>query len=724
VNAFRGSEVPPSEAPEADRREVTTGFLASRSDERAVEPPHGLRIGVDIGGTFTDATVLDTATGLVRFGKALSTPHDLVAGIFDAIHVAGASPASAEFIIHGSTVAINAILERKGARTALVTTKGFRDVYEIGRINRPDSFNLFFRKHVPLVPRDRIYEVPERIGYDGAVLTPLDEDAARAIGRELRAQGIEAAAVMFLHSYANVAHERRMVEILRAELPDAFVSASHDVSREQREYERTSTVAANAYVGPRVSRYLERLQERLADDGFDGGLLIMQSSGGLCDVGTARVQCIQMLESGPAGGVVAAKTVGDALRSRDLISFDMGGTTAKACVLQNGSADLSSDYFVGGYNEGLVIRIPVIDIKEVGTGGGSIAWLNEAGGLRVGPESAGASPGPACYGAGGDKPTVTDAHLVLGRLSAQRFLGGRMNLDVDAATRVIETNVAGPLGLSLAAAASGVLAIANATMANAVRAVTTERGLDPRDFALVAYGGAGPLHAVDIARELAIRTVIVPVAPGNFSAFGMLVADLRREYARTHRVALRAENLSGIASIAHELETEAAAWLQQAGVPNDNAVFEWGADVRYVGQDHSVTIPLQTGTDDAAYRAIKATFDAAHLRRFSHNAPEEGAEIVAVRVSIIGTLSKPAMVEIASGSTLPPAEAILERRAVRFDRGAESEAIVYDRSRLLAGNEIDGPAIVQEAGSATCVPAGVHLVVDVAGHLILTVEQA
>jgi len=683
-----------------------------------------LRIGVDIGGTFTDATVLDTADGSVRFGKALSTPQNLVAGIFNAIDVIGAAPAAAEFIIHGSTVAINAILERKGARTALITTKGFRDVYEIGRINRPDSFNLFFRKHVPLVPRDRVFEVAERIGYDGAVLRPLDEADARAVGRELRAQAVEAVAVMFLHSYANVAHEARMVEILHEEVPDAFVAASHDVSREQREYERTSTVAANAYVGPQVSRYLERLEHRLADDGFDGNLLIMQSSGGLCDVGTARVQCIQMLESGPAGGDVAARMVGNALALRNLICFDMGGTTAKACVLHGGNADLSSDYFVGGYNEGLVIRIPVIDIKEVGTGGGSIAWINAGGGLRVGPESAGASPGPACYGAGGTAPTVTDAHLVLGRLSAQRFLDGRMQLDVGAAERAIETNVAQPLGLDVAGAASGMLAIANATMANAVRAVTTERGLDPRDFALVAYGGAGPLHAVDIARELAIRTVIVPMAPGHFSAFGMLVADLRREYVRTHRAALRLENLSGIAAIAGQLESEALTWLDQAGIPNQNVAFEWAADARYVGQDHSVTIPLQQGTDEATVRAIKATFDAAHLRRFSHNAPDEPAEIVAVRVSVIGTLSKPALVQLPAGTATPPADAVLERRSVRFDRRFEAEAVVYDRSRLLGNNAIFGPAIVQEAGSATCIPGGVRAVVDLSGHLILTVDDA
>jgi N-methylhydantoinase A len=449
----------------------------------------------------------------------------------------------------------------------------------------------------------------------------------------------------------------------------------------------------------------------------------MQSSGGLCDVGTAQVQCIQMLESGPAGGVVAARTVGDALKMRSLISFDMGGTTAKACVLQDGSADLSSDYFVGGYNEGLVIRIPVIDIKEVGTGGGSIAWINEAGGLRVGPESAGANPGPACYGGGGTSPTVTDAHLVLGRLSSGRFLDGRMALDLDAATRAIATNIARPLGLDVAAAASGLLAIANATMANAVRAVTTERGLDPRDFALVAYGGAGPLHAVDIARELAIRNIIIPVAPGHFSAFGMLVADLRREYARTHRAPLQQANLSAIGVIARDLEAEATTWLQHASVPSENVAFEWGADVRYVGQDHAVTIPIQPGSDETTFRAIKATFDAAHLRRFSHNAPDENAEIVAVRVSIIGVLSKPALLELERGTEIPPADAILERRTVRFDRRTDTETVVYDRARLLANNVIIGPAIVQEAGSATCIPGGVTAVVDASGHLVLTVDE-
>jgi N-methylhydantoinase A len=678
-----------------------------------------LRIGVDIGGTFTDVTVMDTADGSVTFGKALSTPDDLVRGILDAIGVTGRSPRDAEFIIHGSTVAINAILERKGAKTALVTTAGFRDVYEIGRVNRPDSFNLAFRKHVPLIPRALRFEVAERMLYDGSVERSLDEANARTVAAAIKAQDVEAVAVLFLHSYANVEHERQMVELLRAALPEAYITASHHVSREQREYERTSTVAANAYVGPRVSTYLERLERHLEGDGFTGNLLIMQSSGGLCDIATAREQCIQMLESGPAAGVVASKTVSDVLGLGDVICFDMGGTTAKACVLQAGAAALSSDYFIGGYNEGLAIRIPVLDIKEVGTGGGSIASVDEAGGLHVGPQSAGASPGPACYGAGGTQPTVTDAHLLLGHLAADRFLAGRMQLDAAAARRAVETHVARPLGLDVELAAGGIIAIATATMANAVRAVTTERGLDPRDFALIAYGGAGPLHAVDVARELAIRTVVIPQAPGTFSAFGMLTADLRREYAQTYRAPLTAEGLRGTEAFFTSLEREAAAWLQSAGVPSENTLLEHALDVRYVGQNYSVTIPLAPGSEQAV---VKAAFDAAHQQRYSHNAPEEPAEIIAARVSIVGQLSKPVLTGLARGTGTPAAAAVLGTRRVRFDPRTEIDARVYDRARLLAGDAFDGPAIVQEDGSATLVPPGVRVEVAPSGHLILTVN--
>jgi N-methylhydantoinase A len=685
----------------------------------------GSRIAVDIGGTFTDVTVMDVATGAVTFGKALSTPENLADGVFAAIERAGTAPSTAEFVIHGSTVAINAILERKGAQTALITTEGFRDVYEIGRINRPDSFNLFFRKHVPLVARDRVFEVSERMLHDGSVWKAFDEPAATTLAVDLVDAGIESVAIVFLHAYANVDHEDRMREILLAADPKLFVTASHDVSREYREYERTSTTVANAYVGPRVSRYIEDLDQRLRAGAFAGELLIMQSSGGLCDVATAKSQCIQMLESGPAAGVVGASVLAAGLDTRDLICFDMGGTTAKACVLQDGIANLSPDFFVGGYNEGLAIRIPVLDIKEVGTGGGSIAWIDEAGGLHVGPQSAGASPGPACYGRGGTHPTVTDAHLVLGRLSPDRFADGRLQLDAAAAERAIRTQIAEPLGIELAEAAEGIVAIATTQMAYAVRTVSTERGLDPRDFVLIAYGGAGPMQAVDVARELSVRDVVIPVAPGHFSAYGMLTADLRREYARTFVAPLKATALvSSIANLYDELAAEAAAWLASTGIAPASVTYERAADIRYHGQEHAVTIPFPTALDAPdAEQTIKAAFDAQYLQRYGHSAPEEPAEFVAARVSVVGTLNKPQPPRLLSGDT-DPSEALIERRAVRFTAGAPVQTAIYDRARLNAGMAFAGPAMIEEPGSLTCVPPGVHLFVNPYGHLLLTVEEA
>jgi N-methylhydantoinase A len=677
-----------------------------------------LRIGVDIGGTFTDVTVLDASDGSIRLGKALSTPDHLVRGILNAVEVAGADLAAAEFIIHGSTVVINALLERKGARTALLTTAGFRDVYEIGRINRPDSFNLFFRKHVPLVPRERIYGIRERILADGSVRTPLDiESVDEALALAL-AEDVEAIGVVFLHSYKNVEHEEAVRDRIAALAPHVFVTASHELSREYREFERTSTTAANAFVGPKVSRYLRDLEDSLGERKFEGRLLIMQSSGGLCELETARAQCIQMMESGPAGGVVGAAAFADAFGTRDLICFDMGGTTAKACVLRDGQSSLSSDYFVGGYDEGLVIRVPVIDIKEVGTGGGSIARIDEGGGLHVGPESAGASPGPACYGLGGVLPTVTDANLVLGRLSAERFLGGTMALDRAAAERAIETHVARPLGLDIMAAAEGIVAIANAQMANAVRAVTTQRGLDPRDFTLVAYGGGGPLHAADIARELAIDRVVVPVSPGHFSAFGMLTADLRREYARTHFVRYEPGANAALEAIVEELQRDGRAWIADTGLHPEDVIFERSADVRYAGQEHTVNVRIDCAfTADGAYERIRSAFDDVHRRIYSHAAPDEVAEIVAVRVSVIGRLKKPRWVELPAGS---PAEgsALTGCRDVRFANVTLASA-VYDRSTLHAGDIVEGPAVVQELASATLVPPGFRLRVAATGALHL-----
>jgi N-methylhydantoinase A len=540
-----------------------------------------LRVAVDIGGTFTDVVVFDETNGTLSLAKALSTPTELARGVLEGLHKARVRLADVSTLIHGSTVVVNAIIERNGAKTALVTTKGFRDLYEIGRINRPESFNPRFRKHRPLVPREDIFEVTERRLADGSVRTPFDESEAREVARIIKDEGFEAVAVLFLHSYRAPEHEIRMCEILRATEPKLFLSASHELSREYREYERTSTVAANAYVGPKVSQYLGDLEQRLHDQKFAGNLMIMQSNGGLSEVEMARRQCIQMMESGPAGGVVGTMALCELLDLDAAIAFDMGGTTAKACVIRRGQPSLSPDYFIGGYNEGLAIRIPVLDIVEVGTGGGSIAWLDEGEGLHVGPRSAGAEPGPASYGRGGTEPTVTDANVILGRLSPERFLGGEMRLDQAAAETALRERLARPLSVSQQRAAEGMLQVATSAMANAVRHVTLERGLDPRDFTLVAYGGGGPLHAASVAKELSIGKIIIPTAPGHFSAVGMLMADLRRDYVQTLFERMDDLEMFQLEDQYEKLEDEGRLALEASGIPTDRILFERAADMRY-----------------------------------------------------------------------------------------------------------------------------------------------
>ena len=617
-----------------------------------------MRIGVDIGGTFTDVVVFDDGDGSVRLAKSLSTPSDLARGVRDALTRSEAPLQRAQSLIHGSTVVVNAIIERSGARTALLTTRGFRDVYEIGRINRPESFNPRFRKHRPLVARENIFEIPERILADGSVRLPLDEVAVRQVAHVLLDEGFESIAILFLHSYRSPEHELRAREILLEECPAWFISTSHELSREYREYERTSTVAANAYVGPIVSAYLSGLERNLHADGFRGDVLIMQSNGGLSDLSLARQQCIQMLESGPAGGVVGTMALCEALNVEHAIAFDMGGTTAKACVVMRGEPSLSPDYFIGGYNQGLAIRIPVLDIVEVGTGGGSVAWLDEGNALHVGPRSAGADPGPAAYARGGSEPTVTDANVVLGRLAPDAFLGGDMQLDHEAAASSLRTRVAEKLDVDLERAASGMLEVATSAMANVVRQVTLQRGLDPRDFTLFAYGGGGPLHASAVARELSIGTVIVPRAPGLFSAMGMLLADLRRDYVQTLFVRLESVAMSDLEAEYRQLEDEGRRALESAGIATDRVLFERAADMRYVGQEHAVTVRMPACVaDESARGEMKALFDAAHQQHYSHSASDEPADVVSLRVTAIGRLSKPALPEVPDGDGVPPAMA-------------------------------------------------------------------
>ena len=686
-------------------------------------PRSHLRLGADIGGTFTDIAVFDDVTGTLAFGKALSTPDRLVDGITAAVSKAGTDYAAAGLFLHGSTIAINTILERTGARTALVTTEGFRDVYEIGRINRPDSYNLFFGKHVPLVERALRFEVKERVLADGTVLVPLDDGEVQALGERLARLGIEAAAILFLHCYRNPGHEAQAKKILELRHPAMFVSASHELSQEYREFERTSTVVSNAYIGPKVRRYLDEIDDHLRRAGFTGSFLVVQSTGGLYEATQARSACIRMLESGPAAGVIGTQTLCHALGLDNAIAFDMGGTTAKAGVIYRGEALTTGAALLGGYERALPVQIAMMHIFEVGTGGGSIARV-EDGTLRVGPQSAGAQPGPACYGLGGEEPTVTDANLVLGRLAADRFLGGEMPLDAAAAERALRKKVADVLGLDLTAAADGILRIAATTMSYAVKGVTTERGLDVGDFALVAYGGAGPLHAVQVAQELGVRRVIVPRAPGVFSAFGMLFSDLRYDFVRTWFTRLDAAPFDVIEQIYRELEDEGRRAIANTSLVPETITVKRAADMRYVGQEHAVTVDLPLELFTRRDRVgIKGQFDAMHDLRYGTCAPDERAEIVSLRTTVTGAMRKPPLKPVAGGGPTPPAEAFTGRRPVYFaEQAGFVETPTYRRDDLRAGNRLLGPALVEEHASTTVLPPGQALEVDALGNLVIAVS--
>lgn len=690
--------------------------IGSRSGARSA-----LRLASDIGGTFTDVAAFDERSRKLLLGKTLSTPAHLVEGINRGVNEAGAQVSAASIFLHGSTIAINTMLERTGARTALITTEGFRDVYEIGRINRPDAYNLYFRKHEPLVRRSMRFEARERMTAEGDVHTPLDEAGVVGICDRMIALGIEAVAIMFLHSYRNPSHEIRVKEIVRERMPGAFVTASHELSQEYREFERCSTVVANAYVGPRVRDYVGEIDAHLGQSDFDGSFLLVQSTGGLYEAAQAREHCIRMLESGPAAGVIGAQALCAATGLEDAIAFDMGGTTAKAGVIYKGDALTTGVALVGGYDRALPVQIAMIDIFEVGTGGGSIAWLDEGQALHVGPRSAGAEPGPACYGRGGEQPTVTDANLVLGRLAPDRFLGGSMQLDVEAARAAIQTKIAEPLGLSVIEAAAGVLRIAATAMSWAVKTVTSERGLDAAAFPLIAYGGAGPLHASAIAREIGMERVIVPRAPGHFCAFGMLFSDLRYDFVRTWPARLATLSFDEMEAVYDDLIANGRASLERAGAGDLRVnVVRW-ADMRYVGQEHAVTIELpQTLFRKQDRVGVKQRFDAEHQLRYGTCAPQEAAEIVSLRVTVSGVMKKPPLEEIARGARTPAGAAGRGARPVHFDgRKAAVRTPVFARSDLKAGNKIPGPALIEEHASTTVVFPGDLLSVDSFGNLVI-----
>jgi N-methylhydantoinase A len=698
--------------------------MSPKSAPRAAPAGPGIRLAADIGGTFTDIAVFDDRSGKLVFGKALSTPGRLVDGISRGVEKAGSHYGSANLFLHGSTVAINTVLERTGARTALIITEGFRDIYEIGRINRPDAYNLFFQKHVPLVERALRFEVAERVLADGEIDRPLDEAEIARLGERLAQSGIEACAILFLNCYAKPAHEARAKAILEAKHPDMFVSASHELSQEYREFERCSTVVANAYIGPKVRRYIGEIDDHIRAAGFRGSFLIVQSTGGLYEADQARSQCIRMLESGPAAGVIGTQALCRTLKIDNAIAFDMGGTTAKAGVIYKGEALTAGTALLGGYDQALPVQIAMMDIFEVGTGGGSIARLVE-GGLRVGPQSAGAAPGPASYGLGGTEPTVTDANLVLGRLASDRFLGGEMQLDLAAAERAIG-RIAKPLHLDVTAAADGILRIATTAMSYAVKGVTTERGLDAGQFVLVAYGGAGPLHAVAVAREIGIAKVIIPQAPGLFSAFGMLFSDLRYDFVRTWLSRLEDASFADIEKVYRALEAQGRAAIAGTSVKPQKITIKRAADMRYVGQEHAVTVDIPLAVFGRRDRgAIKRLFDAMHELRYGTCAPTEPAEIVSLRSTVSGIMRKPPQAKIKRGTASPPKPAFAGKRPVNLgERGGFRATPTYRRADLLSGNKINGPALIEEHASTTVLMSGDALTVDPYGNLLIAVAGA
>jgi N-methylhydantoinase A len=684
-----------------------------------------VRVAVDIGGTFTDATLIDEDSGRISIAKTLTTPADPSEGFMHAVErtLAEAEVGAPQvgFVVHATTVATNAIIEGKVARSGFVTTDGFRDLLEIARQVRPSLYDTQFEKPKPLVPRDRAVGVVERLGPKGEVVVPLDERSARDAAALLKREGVESVAVCLLHSYVNPEHEQRIGAILAEELPGVPVSLSAEVAPEFREYLRASTTVINAVIRPVVERYLERIERRLADAGIEAKLLVMQSSGGVFSSDAAARRPVFMVESGPAAGVIAAAHLGTTIDRADLLSFDMGGTTAKVGLIQNGQPSVTKDYQVGGHAaagigglslSGYPVRTPVVDLVEIGAGGGSIAWVDSGGLLRVGPQSAGADPGPVCY-RGGTEPTVTDANVVLGRLNPEYFLGGEISLDVEGARRAIEERCATPLGLSVVEAANGIVEIANAAMVNALHLISVQRGYDPRDFLLVGFGGAGPVHANALARDAEMPTVLVPPSPGIFSATGLLTTDLKRDAAQTVMQRLDTLDEAEVEAVFGRLEADGAGEMRREGVSDSAIEFVRRLDLRYVGQSYELTV--DAGGD------LAARFHAEHDRVYGFSAESEPIECVSLRLTTVGRIAKPPPRSLAPARAAEPKA----RREVFFaEAGGYVDCPIYDRYALGAGVRLDGPAVVEEFDSTTVVHPGYTLRVDDQANLFIEREGA
>jgi N-methylhydantoinase A len=657
---------------------------------------------IDTGGTFTDLVMFNASSGDVRYTKSLTTRNRPIDGIMDCVDKVGLDLEAAALFKHGTTLVINTLLERSGPEVALVTTKGFRDVLEFGRGNRTEPFNLFFKREPPLVSRGRRFEINERIDGQGNVLTAPDKREVLALAERLRVAGVAAVAISFINSYLKPDHERQVAEWLRAALPDCYVTSSTELTREWYEFERTATAVANSYTGPEVGAYIGSLEATLKGRGFGGQLLLMGSNGGVLSAQHASAAPVLLVESGPVGGCIGAGAYGTHLGLSQLIAFDMGGTTAKCAIVRDGTFGVESIYYAGGYGKGTPIRAPVLDIVEVGAGGGSIAYLDNQNRLNVGPRSAGSNPGPVAYARGGQEPTVTDANLILGRLNADRFQGGEMKLDVDGARKAVLERLAKPLGYNsedgLYWLASGVLSIAAVTMGEAIKRITVQRGLDPRDFILFAYGGGGPLHAVELARELSIPMVVIPPEAGNFSAIGMLLADIRRDESRTFVRRLDEQSIPEIDDAFGVMENEMRAALQSDfdGVP---VTFQRAAEMRFVGQYHTVRIDV--GGND--FTVLRKRFIDTYRQRYGHAIERSPIETVSLHCTATAKTARPNIKNLA-GDLPATAPKSVPTRPVVFPGGQSPVPTkVFARRALPFCFGDTGPAVIEEYGSTTLV---------------------
>ena len=675
-------------------------------------------IAADTGGTFTDLAVHDAITGSTRFGKTLTTYADLVIGAMQGLEHTGVPASEALVFTHGTTHVINSLIQRRGSRTALVTTAGFRDVLEIGRGNRADPFDLRYRRDPPLIERPLRFEVDERIGGQGEVVRPLDEAGLAQVAARLRELGVEAVAVSFLNAYRNPDHEARAQALLRAALPGVFVSTGSELTRELMEYERTATVAANAFVGARMSGYIAAFQSELSARAFGGRFYLMGSNGGVMTADAALSRPVALIESGPVGGCAGAAAYARALGLPRVIAFDMGGTTAKCALVEDAAFEVVNTYYVNGYEQGFPIRTPVLDIVEVGAGGGSLAWIDAHGRMQLGPHSAGSEPGPIAFGRGGTEPTVTDANVVLGRVGSGSFMDGSLPLDVHAAAEGVSARLAAPLGFQGAdgvdRVAQGILDLACVAMANAIKAITIERGRDVRDYTLFAFGGGGPIFATELARSLGIREVVIPPHPGMFSSFGMLLAPVRRDVDHTFMRALDEDAVS--AAHASFAEMARAGLASLAGeVDTTGITFRNEADMSYAGQSHTVKVALPPTATLAAWREA---FEQAYRARYGHLNEDASVRLAVLRVVCEVPLHPPRLEGLAPAAirpALPPAW-----RDVYFAAaGGRVRTAVHRRADLPAGTVIEGPAVIEEYSATTILGPGERLSVGALGELTI-----